>query len=143
MTKRALGWLIAFTAGFGCALLAVTYWPEGETPDPVVFCAADVQPRSTDDLALKLTPKVQAFIASHKQDFINHAGGPMERAGVRFALPVAMRETPVVLEHGIDALALELREWSVSDLLKWFSSVADNHGVSDGRLVRELKAGRP
>ena len=143
VTKQALRLLTAFAAGFGCALVAVTYWPEPEPSAPQVFYRASVTPRSTDDLALKMTPHVQQFIVEHKQDFINRAGGPMERMAVRFGIPVAQREVPVVLEHGIDALALELKDWSVDDLLKWFASVADNKGVADGRLVRELKAARP
>ena len=143
LTKPLLPAASGLVLGVGLTLAALASWPAPPPSAPVTYYAAAAPGRSTEDLALKLTPKVQQFLADNRDEFVSHAGGPMERLAVRWGIPVAQRETPVVLEHGLEALATELNTWSMADMLHWLSSVADDKNATDGRLVRELRAAAP
>jgi hypothetical protein len=143
MTKPILSFITGACVGFGCALLAIALIPPPAVLHAVKYLARDTQPHSTEDLALKLTPHVQQFLGDHREDFASRAGGPVERLAVRWGIPIAQRETPVVLEHGLDTLATELGTWSISDVMHWLASVAERKGEPPPKLCRELEAARP
>lgn len=152
MTKSLLACLASFALGICATLLTLASSPvalgtlaEATVPTPaprpvVAFLARDPQPKTTDDLALKLTPHVQQFIADNKQAFTDNAGGPLERLAIRVGIPIAQRETPVVLEFGLKKLAAELNSWTIQDVLRWLETVADEGHQPEGRLARELRA---
>lgn len=95
---------------------------------------------TTKQLADKLAPKVQEAMDGARRDIIDHAGGPVARAAVAVAFPVARREVPVFVEHGLAALGRELSEWTVGDVLAWLGQVAAAEGRADCPLRRDLRA---
>lgn len=95
---------------------------------------------TTAGLAAKLTPAVQQFLTDHKADFIAHAGNGVEKLAVRCGLPLAVREAPVVIEHGLEKLAEAMSDWTMHDVAAWLASVAEKKGQPQGRFVREYRS---
>ena len=91
---------------------------------------------TTETLAAKLAPRLQAALDGAREDIIANAGNAVTRTAVRLALPVARREVPTLTIHGLDELGKELNTWRISDVLAWLTEVAQKHSLGETPLMR-------
>jgi len=126
------------------SLLTLAAFTLADPPAPALtdlrFAAPAGPALSTEHLTAKVAPIVQKHLIDAKADIVAHAGGLVERTAVRVGFPIAVREVPPVVEHGIDAVVDEFGQFSIRDLVKFLDGHAKAKGYASPRLLTELKA---
>lgn len=79
---------------------------------------------TTDSLAAKLAPQLQAILRSREEEFVAAAGNRLRQGAMRLAFPTIVDEVPAILKSAIDLIAAEFGKMNVNDLLAFLESRA-------------------
>lgn len=79
---------------------------------------------TTDGLANKLAPRLQAILKDKEKEIIARSGNMLVRSSMMIAYPHLLDEVPVILRAAIELIATEFGQMNINDLLAFLEAHA-------------------